>query len=206
MIPPQPVAVTVVPPALTLGVGQSGQFVATVTGGDANGSKDVTWSSSNSALVSVDATGKVTVLRAPTANEGPSVTITATSVQDQTAKGAGVVNITTTPGPDTTSVVAISIADITAPGGGTVNTQNIAGQINVILNLDVPQGAQVSRVDVKLDSNTVCSQSFTSGSRGEATTNEADVVQVICPINTAALKDSLGTPSFLNGPHTLTAT
>lgn len=204
VIPPAPVQVTVVPPALTLGVGQSGLFVAAVTGGQTGGSTAVTWSSSNSALVSVDATGKVTVARAPTATEGPSVTITATSQQDPNARGAGVVNITAAP--DTTHPSAtITIADVTGPGGGTVDPTNISGSINVILNVDVPQGAQVSRVDVKLDAATVCSQSFTSGTQGQVSTNEADVVQVICPINTAATKDSLGTPSFLNGPHTLTA-
>ncbi|HET9984046.1 MAG TPA: Ig-like domain-containing protein, partial [Longimicrobiales bacterium] len=205
VIPPEPVAVTVVPPALTLGVGQSGQFVAAVTGGPTGGSTAVTWSSSNSALVSVDATGKVTVARAPTATEGTSVTITATSQQDPNAKGAGVVNITVTAPPPPPPPATITIADITAPGGGTVDPTNISGSINIILNVDVPQGAQVSRVDVKLDAATVCSQSFTSGTQGQVSTNEADVVQVICPINTAATKDSLGTPSFLNGPHTLTA-
>lgn len=200
-----PVTVTVVPPTLTLGPGQTGQFAAAVAGGTANGDRTVTWASSNPAVVSVDQTGKVTV--AATVATATTVTITATSKQDATAVGAGAVNVTATPTEPVPGTPTITIKDITTPGGGTVNAQNIAGPINVLMDVDVPQGAQVQRIEVLLDGNVVCTIPFTgtgAAKPGDATTEGTEVVQAICPINTAAA-DSTGKPSFANGPHTLSA-
>ena len=80
-------SVSVNPNPVTSSVGQSVQFTANVvTTGFAN--KAVTWSSSND-KVTIDAFGKAQILEGATG----AITITATSIFDNTKKGTATLNI-----------------------------------------------------------------------------------------------------------------
>ncbi|PWD51678.1 hypothetical protein C8046_14515 [Serinibacter arcticus] len=101
--PPAPTAVTVTPTTTTLEEGDSTAIVAAVL--PAGAVQTVTWSSSDAAVATVDATGVVTALRAGTA------TVTATSTADGT-RSAGVAVTVTRPAP-TSVVVAPTSLDLT---------------------------------------------------------------------------------------------
>lgn len=84
---PTPVSgVSLDQPAITLKVGASQTLVATVTPEDAD-NKDVTWSSSNTSVATVDSTGKVTAVA-----EG-NATVTATSKGDSTKSAQCAVSV-----------------------------------------------------------------------------------------------------------------
>ncbi len=191
-----PLSVVVVPSSITLAAGQTGQFVATVTGGTQSTAKTVSWSSSNSSVATVDQTGKVTAVASGQA------TIIATSTADATVQGAGNVTVTGSTGP---GVTAVTIASITKNNTTTpVNPQGTFGQIDVTLNLDAQPG-DVSSVKVFVDSTEVCTQSVSaSSSTGDAPQSTEALQTIVCSFNTAGLDDN-GNPLFLNGPHSIVA-
>jgi uncharacterized protein YjdB len=91
--------VTVGPTTLSVEVGATGQLTATVTVGN-NASKQVTWSTSNTAVATVDQTGKVTGVAAGTAN------IRATAQADATKFAESAITVTLASFPNTAQVTA----------------------------------------------------------------------------------------------------
>lgn len=204
--PPPPVAVTLTiapKPVPTLIKGQTVQLVAIVAG---NSNQAATWTSSNALVASVSPTGLVTAL-----TKGVTV-VTAVSAADATARDAVTISVdTVVTGPGTTigqpsitiSSVNVSCAGIAFCTPSPVNPGNVAGVIDVTLNVDIPTGVNASAVRVTLDGTEVCRQSFASGGSADAAIEA--VPQIInCTINTARLGPN-GTALFLNGTHVLKA-
>lgn len=80
--------VTVAPASATVLPGETEQLVATVTGIDID---TVTWTTSASAVATVEANGLLTVLEAATA--GQTATITATSTEDGTKSATATITV-----------------------------------------------------------------------------------------------------------------
>jgi hypothetical protein len=187
--------VTVSPSSAILKPGDTQGFVANVDA-DPGVARTVTWASSNTAVATVTAAGVVTAVTPG------AVTITATSTANTTVSGAASVTVRT-PLPATISVQNITV---TGNQNQTVNVNNVAGSIDVNMNVD-PGEQVVQRVEVLIDGNVACTQNL-SGAQSEsmriaaAFDNIEDVV-VSCQINTAAFAAATGIANFPNGPHTL---
>ena len=189
--------VTVSPANAILKPGETQGFVANVDA-DAGVARTVTWTSSTPSVATVTAAGVVTAV-APGAT-----TITATSTANTSVSGAASVTVRA-PLPAT-----ISIQNITVTGNqnATVNVNNVAGSIDVNLNVD-PGEQVVQRVEVLIDGNVACTQNL-SGAQSEAMRlaaafEELEAVIVSCQINTAAFSATTGIANFFNGSHTLSA-
>ena len=157
----------------------------------------VSWTSSAAGVASVDGTGLVTAVSAGVAS------ITATSTADPNQKASVTITVSALVN------AAISVQNITVTGtpGNTVNVNNVAGSIDVNLNV-VPGDQVVQRVEVLIDGNVACTQNL-SGAQA-AVSAEADVaaaegVIVSCQVNTAVFNTTTGVPTYLNGSHTLAA-
>ena len=160
----------------------------------------VSWTSSAAGVASVDGTGLVTAVSAGVAS------ITATSTADPNQKASVTITVSALVN------AAISVQNITVTGtpGNTVNVNNVAGSIDVNLNV-VPGDQVVQRVEVLIEPGgpaVDCTQNL-SGAQA-AVSAEADVaaaegVIVSCQINTAAFNTTTGAPDYLNGSHTLSA-
>lgn len=194
-----PLTISVSPTAVTLTtVGATAQIVALVTGGPDGTAHTVTWSSSNTAVATVDANGVVT------AKAQGTTSIIATATADATVKAAAAVTVTI--GGGVVAPPTVSISSITKLDNSTADAGNIFETINVTLNVDVPTGNQISSVNWILDAATFCTQTFTQSSSADASVEATQApVQMTCQINTAKL-DSLGKPVYVNGSHTLSAT
>ena len=189
--------VTVSPQNAIMKPGDSQAFVANVDA-DPGVARTVTWTSSSNAVATVDAAGVVTAV-APGA-----ATITATSTANPSVSGAAAITVRQ-PIPATVSVQNITL---TGTAGQTANLNNIAGSIDVNLNVD-PGEQVVNSVDVLIDGNVACSQNL-SGAQSEALRIAAafenvEEVIVSCQINTAAFDSTTGVADFFNGQHTLSA-
>jgi hypothetical protein len=181
----------------TTAPGNTVQLTPIVTGTTNQGA---TYSSSNTSVATVNASGLVTAVAPGTA------VITAVSAARATARDGSTITVVRR---DSVPVgtPSISIKSITTNAGGItqpVNTQNVSGQIDVTLNLDIPTGVAIQRVETLVDNQVVCTQSFTS--TGEISVDAAmDPVEIVCSINTAAFNATTGAPTFPNGPHTISA-
>ena len=115
----------------TVAVGGSTNLSATVTGADnaAASNRKVTWSSSNSDVVSVDENGKVTV-NADYRTNGTEVTITATSVADNTVSATCVITVQYVP------VATFEVAS----SSNTEYTLGVGATQNVTLNIKDADG------------------------------------------------------------------
>jgi len=189
--------VTVSPQNAVMLPGTTQGFVANVDA-DAGVARTVTWSSTNQAVATVTAAGVVTAV-APGA-----ASIVATSTANTTVTGAAAVTVRA-PTPATISVQNITL---TGTNGNTANVNNIAGSIDVNMNVD-PGEQVVSRVEVLIDGNVACTQNL-SGAQSEAMRiaaafDEIEEVIVSCQINTAAFSAATGIANFFNGAHTLSA-
>lgn len=195
--PPVPdVTVSLVPDAAELQVGQTLQLVAVVTGGATGTARTVTYASSLPTVATVNATGLVTAVAAGI------TTITATATADTNAKDASVITVGGGAAP-TISIKSITTFATTTP----VNINNTFGQIDITLNLDIPEGTRISRVETLVDGNVVCTQTFTTtGADVGLSADELNALQeIICSVNTAAFNATTGAVTFANGPHTITA-
>lgn len=177
-------------------VGNTLQLVANVDA-DAGVARTVTWSTSNAAVASVSTSGVVTGV-APGA-----VTISAASTVDPTVTGASAITVRPLAAA-TVSISAITFGTLGTP----VNVLNVFGQIEVTLNVD-PGDFVISRVEVLIDNNVACFQSF-SVSRNEelALSHVFENVQaapVTCSIVTNAFNATTGVPTYLNGARQLSA-
>ena len=196
VVTPPPVVVNLLPAAVTLNAtapGNTVQLTAVVTN---TTNQAVTFASSNTAVATVNATGLVTAVA-----QGVAVN-TATSAQDPTAKGASTITVNPPSAPPTVSIKSITTGNLNTP----VVPSNVTGQIDVTLNVTVPQGAAVQRVETLLDGNVVCSQAFSGTGSIVVEQDETDAAdEIVCSIATDAFNATTGAPTFLNGPHTLTA-
>lgn len=197
-------SVTVGPSGVTLGVGATLQMAAAVNA--ASGvATTVTWSTSNAGTASVSATGLVTGVAAG------SVAITACSTVNTSVCGQATVTVTAS----APAVISIKTITNTVVGTGEVpvNINNVAGQINVTMNLDAG-GQQVQNVQVLVDGAVACQQGFSgiqeATARAQALLmaedpNAALVVEITCPVNTAEFNATTGIAKFLNGAHLVSA-
>jgi len=177
--------------------------MAAAVNADAGIATTVTWATSNAAIASISATGLVTGVASG------SVAITACSTVSTGVCGQATVTVAAS------APATISIHSITA--GGTqfpVNINNVAGQIDVTLNLDA--GTQtVSNVQVLIDGAVACQQGFSAiqlaTAQAQAALLAGDdataalVVQVVCSVNTAAFNATTGVPLYFNGARLITA-
>jgi len=189
-------SVTISPNNAIVPTGQTLQLVANV---DANAgvARTVTWSSSAPAVATVSATGVVTGVTAGTA------TIIARATADTSIFGAAAITVRD-PIPASISIAAITTGTLGTP----VNINNVAGQIEVTLNVD-PGEQGVSAVEVLIDGQFACGQTF-AVSRSEelrlaAAFAQQDAPPVTCSINTAAFDATTGAVKYFNGARTVTA-
>lgn len=182
-------SVTVVPATLQISVGGTGTLTATVVGDAGLTDRDVTWTSSDPSVATVDAAGKVTGVKAG------QTTIIAASHADPLVKGAASVVVTAQ------LVPAVSISSITK-NGLPIDINNVSGQVDVTLNV-AGNGASVNSVDllVQCPNNTapvlVQSQSFSGGN--------APTGPVTLSFNSAQLNAAGTAAQFQNGACNIVA-
>jgi hypothetical protein len=204
VIPPPvapPVTIAVSPSGpLDLIVGQTLQFVATVSGGAEGTVRTATWRSSNTAAATVNPTTGLVTGVAP-----GTTTITAIATADTLAKAAVAVNVIIDPA---NAPVQIALSKVTIGNTNTpVNAQSTFGQIDATITLDIPQGARVTRVELLLDNVVVASQAFSGNVLAveDALELQADPVEIVLSVNTAAFSATTGAVAFPNGPHNISA-
>jgi hypothetical protein len=213
-VPPQPeppappITITITPAQLNLLTGQTQQVVATVTGGAEGTSRAVTYSSSNTAVATVNATGVVTAV-AP-----GSASIIATATADASVRAAAGVTVTPAVVPPTENA-RVTIQAVTQ--GGTlwpVNPEDVTGQIDVALNVE--RGPATSLV-VTLNGQVVpgCTQNFGTSANepaeltAEDLTISAQTQNIVCAINTARytvdMNTLTATTTYPNATYTVRA-
>lgn len=178
-VPPNLLNLSVAPNNANLGVGSTVQLVPSATT-SGNPTVTYTYASSNTTVATVNATGLVTAV-----GNGTAVVTTTATTNTNSLSVATTINVAS---------ASVSISAITAGGLGTpVNIANVAGQIEVTMN--IAAGNQtLDSVRVKLGSQPAASQGFT--------VNGAPNAPVTLSINTAAYAinaDSSSTVRYLNG-------
>lgn len=179
-----------------LKVGEFIQATANVTR-DPGVAGTVTWTTSAATIATVDATGKVTAVANGTA------TITAASTVDPTVTGTMALTVRPIQ-PAQVSIQKVTTGNTNNP----VNPNNVAGQIDVTVNLD-PGDQTVTKVEVLLDGAVACSQNLSVAQaeqlRMAAAFEDVQAVDIVCSIITNAFNSTTGAVTYLNGSHTLTA-
>jgi hypothetical protein len=204
--PDPPLEITVTPNSAQIEVGKNTQFVASVTGGAAGGDKTVTWTSSAPTVASVAANGNVVTV---TGVAPGTATIRAVATADASVIGAANVTVVDPGGvPPTISIESITTGATNVP----VNVNNVFGQVEVNINLDIPVGTVVSSVQVLANNVVIYEQSFTSPELG---LGNADEAQSAVPITASwdtrefdrTLPATVGTVQgkYRNGTTTVTA-
>ena len=194
--------VEVTPATATVNTGASITFTAAVNA-DAGLATTVTWTASAGTVTSAG------VFTAP-ATANPGISVCATSTVDAGKKGCASVVVT---GTTTTNIPAsISISSITA--GGTffpVNPAAVAGQIDVTLNVN-PGNQTISKIVLVVGGIRTDSQTFTAAQSAalryaadEALAAQTTFPQVTFSVNTAKFDAATGIPTWLNGPHLVSA-
>jgi hypothetical protein len=191
-------SVTVSPSSQTLKTGETFGFVANVDA-DPGVATTVNWSSSNTAVATVNASGLVTAVSVG------STSIIAASTVTPSVTGAAALTVRAP------VAAAINISNITqanTPGSPTVNANNVFGAIDVNMNVD-PGEQIVTRAEVLIDGAVACFQNL-SLAQSEALSNAAaaadvEAAIVSCQINTAAFNATTGAVSYANGNHTISA-
>jgi uncharacterized protein YjdB len=120
--PPPVIAVTVMPPSVSLLVGQTVTLIATVSG---TTNQAVTWASTNTAVATVTAAGVVTAVTPGTA------VITATSAADPTARSGAAVVVTAAPPPPPPTLSLVPAA-ATVVAGSTLQLVAIVGNTTIM--------------------------------------------------------------------------
>lgn len=212
-------SVVVSPSPATVAVGGTVNMVADLNGAAAG--QSVSWSSSNSAVASVDASSGVV-----TGVATGSVAITAKA---GTYSGSATVNVGSAGTPSTNENATVSIASVTQGGlGQPVLLNNVQGQIDVTLNVD-PGQQNVEMVElVVVDSisgeeTVVASQAITASASvaagleglaldvAKANVQAAAAIaaavpqQIVLSFNTASFDPETGAVAFLNGRKLITA-
>jgi hypothetical protein len=189
--------VTVAPANAVLRPGETLGLVANVDA-DPGVARTVTWTSSNNAVATVTAAGVVTAVTPG------AVTITATSTANTSVSGAAAITVR----PPVPATISVQNITITGTAGQTANVNNIAGSIDVNLNVD-PGEQVVTSVDVLIDGQVACSQNLSSAQseamRIAAAFEDIEDVIVSCQVNSADFEAATGIALYPNGPHTLQA-
>jgi hypothetical protein len=203
--PPPPLQIVVTPASIELNVGQNQQIVAQVTGGDSAQVKTVTWASSNTAVATIAANGNVVTVTGAAAGVA---TITATATADANVRAAASVTVNAAGGvPPTISIKSITAGATNLP----VNEQNVFGQIEITLNLDVPVGTRVNQVKLLANNVEFYSQTFSSPELAASADEAQSAVDLVASWNTAefdrTLPATVGTRQgkYRNGAVTITA-
>ena len=192
-------SVTVSPPTAVLIPGGTLGFVANVDR-DAGVAGTVTWSSSNTAVATVNAsTGVVTAVAVG------SATITAAATAAPTVTGSAVVTVRA---PVAATISIQNITQAFTPGSPTINNNNVFGTIDVNMNVD-PGEQVVQRVEVLIDNVVACTQNLTPAQSEEiriaAAFEDIQDAIVSCQINTAKFDTTTGVAAYFNGPRTISA-
>lgn len=212
-------SVVVSPSPASIQVNQTVNMVADLNGAAVG--QSVAWSSSNSAIASVDASSGVVT--------GVAVGSVAITAKAGSYSGSATVNVGNAGEPSTNVNASVSIASVTQDGlGQPVLLNNVQGQIDVTLNVD-PGQQNVERVElVVVDSvsgaeKVVASQAITASasvaagleglalSRAQSNVQAAAAIaaavpqQIVLSFNTAAFNPETGEVSFLNGRKLITA-
>jgi len=189
-------SVTITPSVnVTIQQGQTLQATAVVNG-TAQCAQTVTWNSLTPGVASVSATGLITGVA------GGTAVITATSTADPTKTAAVSVTVLV-PEPATISIQSVTQGGLGAP----VNLANVAGQIEVSLNIDRGDKT-LSHVDVLIGGQVVATQAFPVQPVAGASAPETSApVVVVLSINTRQLTQvgSLFIPVVFNGQTGITA-
>jgi hypothetical protein len=194
-------SVVVSPAAVTMNPGGTQGFVANVDA-DPGVARTVTWTSSNTSVVTVTAAGVATAV-APGA-----ATITATSTANTSVAGAASVTVRT-PTPASVTIASVTTGATNVP----VNFLAVVGQIDVTVNVD-PGDFILSKVELLVDGVVCpgCTQNF-SEEQSRALSAAAvygdeiagAVSQILFSIQTSLFNPPTGVPSWTNGPHTISA-
>lgn len=192
--------VTVSPQNATINVGTSITLGATVTA-DATTLKTVVWSSSNSAVATVDQTGKVTGIT------GGTVTIIATATADSKQSAAAAIVVV----PVVVPIIvppSIGINSVIQGAGGPpgtvglpVNLSNASGQFDVTVNTS---GGGL----IELFLSSSCATNTISASDVAVATQQATSAQagqVTLSFNSAQLNAANTAPRFANGNYCIKA-
>ena len=198
--------VTVTPNSVpNLQIGASVTLSAAVDADAAVTDRTVTWSSSDATVASVDATGKVTGVKAGT------VTVSAAAKADPSVKGAALVTV----GAVATPTVTISSINQTVCGVVVVgqppfcnsvpaNLSNVAGQIDVTLNAEV-QGATLRSITalIRCGADTMSQTATFAANVAELDASEAAAPTTLS-FNTAQFSPA-GVVALHNGQCTISA-
>jgi hypothetical protein len=165
--------------------------------------RTVTWTSSNTAVATVDGTGLVTAVN------GGTATVVAKSVADPTVSGAAVVQVAANV-PATVTIGQINQTVCVVGGGCTsvpATLSNVANQLDVTLNVDA--GTQtLAGVDLIMNcggaDTVVASQNLGSTDKAPIAAEDASA-PVTLSFNTAAFNATNGQVAFKNGACTLKA-
>src|SRR3954469_952482 len=182
-------SVTVSPSSLpNLKVGDKVTLAASVDADAGVSDRTVTWSSSNTAVATVDASGLVTAVA------GGNATIVAKSKADPNVSGAAVVTVaqsvaaTVTIGQINQTVCGLSCTSVPA----TLN--NVANQLDVTLNVD-PGTQTLAGVDLIMNcggaDTVVATQNLSSADKAPIAAEDANA-PVTLSFNTAAFTASTG--------------
>ncbi len=206
-------SVIVAPNPATITAGTSVQLTAAVSA-DAGITTTVVWSTSNSAVATVSQSGLVAGVAS--GSTGICATASTTTTGVASVENCATVNVS----PASTTVNAVlQIASITVAGNlnapVAVPPGVVAGQINVSVNLN-PGTERMDSVVVMVNGISAGTQTFSSGQaaalRAAAdAANQALQSTLVFSINTAAYATAgcatqiapCGTPTFLNGPATI---
>ncbi len=204
-------SVTVTPSSVSLSIGQSIQLVASVNA-DAGLARTVTWASTGASIATVSATGLVNAVGAGT------VAITATSTADATQSAAATIIVAAS---IPASVSISSINQTTGAGSVPANLANVAGQLDVTVNLD--PGSQTVTALYLIATNaagtitdTVATytgsalsvtpaQPIKSASVASGNAASASVSPITMSFNTGQFNATSGAVLFLNGGWTIKA-
>ncbi len=186
-------SVTVAPDGVSIQVGATVQMTAAVTTDPGAAAPTIAWSSSDATKATVGAT---TGLVTGVAVGAVGIRATATS-GTSTGSGVATVNVVTSQ----VTPATVSIASITNTAGVAVPLGNVAGQIQVNVNLE-RGGERVQRLELLVDGVVRGSQTFASA-LAEGSAPEAAIEVISLPWNTAAFNASTGAADVLNGNRTV---
>ena len=198
--------VTVTPDNVpSLAVGATVTLAASVEADAGVTDRTVTWSSSDATVATVDAaTGVVKGVKAGT------VTITAAAKADPNVKGAALVTVG---GGGGSAVPTVTLSNINQTVCGIAgcnsvpaNLTNVAGQVDVTLNVE-SNGQALRSVQATMTCGTtsVTQTQTISGTNVAPIAAEAAAAPVTLSFNTAAFNTTTGAPALRNGQCTISA-
>jgi uncharacterized protein YjdB len=185
--PATPIQISITPTDVTTTVGGTQQFVANITGST---NTQVMWRSETPALATINAQGLATALAPGTA------IITAMAAADTTRRVQATLRIGAQAPPPSISIQEVSVDGVT---GMRDAEGRYSGRVHVRVNVTADVSHNVRRVEVRLDGQTVCFQTF---SQPLGTTQ--GVATISCDINTAELTEA-GLPRFPNAARVISA-